>query len=284
MHFVHINRHLVNLFSEYRLDTSKYSCYYCSRILPTNMPSYTQLRKIGFDEKKAKIYLALLELGNAKAQDIVKKTGIARPTVYDVLAKLAQEGLAYSYEKRGIKIFGSDDPHHLLERAKEQERIIETLMPELKSIYNTTRGKPTIKFYEGIEGVKRVLQDTLTSKNKELLGILSMKDLYDVPGRKFMQEYVKQRIASGYGLKVIRSNPKEIEEMWPTSKEEARELRYAPAEMVFGTTIYIYDNKVGMISTVKENFGMIIESDEYATTMSNLFRALWQISVPAQAK
>jgi len=245
------------------------------------MPNYTQLRKIGFDEKKAKIYLALLELGSAKAQDIVKKTGIARPTVYDILAKLAQEGLAYSFEKHGIKIFGSDDPHRLLDRAKEQEKIIEALMPELKSVYNTTRGKPTIKFYEGIEGVKRVFQDTLTAKNKELLGILSMKDLYEAPGRKFMQDYVKQRIAAGYQLKVIRSNPKEVEEAWPTSHEEARELRYAPTDMVFSTTTYIYDNKVGTISTIKENFGMIIESEEYATTMTNLFHALWQVSKPA---
>ncbi|GEM_PF-3348417 len=43
-------------------------------------------------------------------------------------------------------------------------------------------------------------------------------------------------------------------------------------------TTYLYDSKVGLISTQKENFGMIIESKEFYQTMNNLFESLWQIS------
>jgi len=107
-----------------------------------------------------------------------------------------------------------------------------------------------------------------------------MYDLFRIPGKKFMDVYVKRRVELGYNLQVIRSRPKEVAETWPTSAEEHRELRYAPEPMVFEMTTYIYDNKVGIISTAKENFGMIIESREYSQTMGYLFEALWQVSRP----
>lgn len=106
-----------------------------------------------------------------------------------------------------------------------------------------------------------------------------MTDLYVIPGKDFMDSYVKYRIQMGYSLRVIRSKPKELaKEVWQTSTQENRQLRYAPQDMVFSMTTYLYDNKVALISTDKENFGLIIESGEYVKNMKNLFEALWQIS------
>jgi len=140
------------------------------------------------------------------------------------------------------------------------------------------KSKPVISFYEGLEGIKTVFEDTLKAHNKLLRGILSMEDLYKVPGKKYMDDYVKRRIAAGYELRVIRSKPKEVAPDWPAGETEHRDLRYPPTNMVFEMTTYIYDNKVGLISTEKENFGMIMESSEYSKNMGHMFEALWQIS------
>ncbi len=153
-------------------------------------------------------------------------------------------------------------------------------MPDLKSLYNTLKAKPKIKYYEGIEGIKTIFEDTLTAKDKHLEGILSMVDLYKIPGRTYMDDYVRRRVSQQFNLRVIRSKPKDVEEVWPTSTEEQRQLRYAPADNIFDMTTYIYDNKVGLISSKKENFGMIIESDEFSKTMGFMFEALWQVSTP----
>lgn len=95
-----------------------------------------------------------------------------------------------------------------------------------------------------------------------------------------MDDYVKRRVEKGYILNVIRSKPKEVAPDWPSGPAENRDLRYPPENMVFDMTTYIYDNKVGLISTEKENFGLIIESEEFSKTMKYLFEALWQISIP----
>ena len=140
------------------------------------------------------------------------------------------------------------------------------------------KAKPKISFFEGLEGIKTVLDDTLNVQNKTLRGILSMEDLYKIPGKKFMDDYVKRRIEAGLRLRVIRSKSKDIASDWSGGFAENRDLRYPPVNMVFDMTTYIYDNKVGLISSAKENFGMIIESQEFSRNMGYLFEALWQIS------
>lgn len=237
-----------------------------------------ELKAFGLEDKKARVYLALLEMGQAKAHEIAHKAKISRPTTYDILEKLATDGLVGAYEKHKIRYYIANDPERIKRNLLDKQRSLENLLPELRSIYNSLTSKPKIAFYEGVEGIETVFEETINARNKNLRGILSMYDLFKIPGKRYMDDYVKRRVQLGYNLQVIRSRPKEVAETWPTSHEEFRELRYAPEPMVFDMTMYLYDNKVGLISTVKENFGMIIESQEYSRTMGYLFQALWQVS------
>lgn len=238
------------------------------------------LKEFGLDEKKAKIYLALLELGSAKAHEIAHKAKVTRPTAYDILEKLSLDGLIGVYEKHAIRYYIANNPEKIKRQLQEKERTFDAILPELKSIYNTLQAKPKITYYEGVEGIKTVLDDTISGKEKLLRGILSMDDLFKIPGKKFMDDYVQRRVGARYMLRVIRSKPKEISETWFTNPLEYRELRYSPPSMVFTMTTYIYDNKVALISSKKENFGMIIESEEFHGTMSHMFEALWHVSAP----
>lgn len=248
------------------------------------MPLLKELEQFGLDNKKAKVYLAVLELGEAKAFSIAKKAGLERPTTYDILEKLIKERWINFYEKRGVRYYLAENPETVQRQLASKEQAFAGLLPQLKSLHNTLEFKPRIRFYEGVDGVKTVFDDTLTVKNKKLCGILSMVDLFKMPGREFMKNYVENRIKSGIGLRVIRSRPKEAAEDWPTDTAAKRELRYAPADMIFSMTMYIYDDKVGLISSQKENFGMLIESEELRDNMQNLFEALWQISAPDKQK
>jgi HTH-type transcriptional regulator, sugar sensing transcriptional regulator len=239
------------------------------------------LKEFGFKEKEAAVYLGLLELGEAKVHDIARKAKISRPTTYEILEKLAEEGMVVSFEKNKIKHFIANDPEIFKRDLEAKQHAFGLILPELKSVYNRLKSKPKITFHDGIDGIKAVFEDTLTAQNKTLRGILSMEDLFRVPGKEFMDDYVKRRVEKGYSLNVIRSKPKDVAPEWPGSPAEKRDLRYPPENMVFDMTTYTYDNKVGLISTEKENFGLIIESEEFSKTMRHLFEALWQISAPA---
>ena len=243
-----------------------------------------KLGRLGFDAKEARFYLAALELGPSQVRNIADKAGISRTNAYDVFARLLVKG-AVTHVERGAarkKQYDviAEDPARLVRMLEEQRAVAEAILPELRSIYSRSAVKPRVRLYEGLEGIRTVLYDTLTCRSKRLLGILSMSDLLDVPGRAETEDYIRQRIQAGVSLRVLRSRQKEVDRIWPSSAAELRELRYTPPGLVFTMTTWIYDEKVAIISSRRENFGMTIESEELARMQENLFSVLWNVSEP----
>lgn len=236
------------------------------------------LAELGLTKNKGTVYIAALEVGSGSVQDIAKKASLPRTTVHEILGYLSARGLIGFVNKGRTRIYTAEPPTKLKKILIEKEELIDDILPELALLFNTKGSKPKVRFYEGIEGIKTVFEDTLTVKNKTLLGILSMEDLYKIPGKRYMDNYVTQRVAAGIKLKVIRSQTKEIEEAWPASTTENRELHYASAEMIFPMTLYLYDNKVSIVGTQKENFGMIIESEDMYRTLKNMFEVMWEVT------
>src|SRR3989338_2635126 len=236
------------------------------------------LAQFGFTHNQTKVYLALLELGEAKVQEIAKKARILRTTTYEVLEQLKQIGLISMYHRGNVRLYMAEPPRKLTHILESKQQAVQAALPELESLYNVGDFKPKIRYYEGLEGYKTVYEDTLTVSSKQLCGILSMQDLIDTLGETYMDNHIKQRVTARINLKVIRSESKEAKPIWQNSKEELRTLRYAPDGFVFPLTMYIYDNKVSLMSSRRENFGLIIESREFMQTQKALFEILWKAS------
>ncbi|MFG1374979.1 helix-turn-helix domain-containing protein [Xanthobacter oligotrophicus] len=240
-----------------------------------------KLAKIGITGKLFKLYLAAVELGEAPVQEVAARAGLARTTAYDVLERLEQEELIRIEERAGRRFVVAEDPVGMLQRLELRKQVITDVMPQIRSLYNRAKGKPQIRFYEGEEGINTVLWDTLTCQSKTLCGILSMNELIETPGLGEMDVYISERVKRGITLKVLRSRNKDVEQIWPSGMEQLRELRYAPGAMTLGVTQYVYDDKVSIISSKRENYGLIIESEDFARLQSLMFETLWSISTPA---
>jgi sugar-specific transcriptional regulator TrmB len=241
-----------------------------------------ELARIGISGKRARLYLTALELGEAPVHKVAQKAGISRTTAYDILGRLLREGLVSRVEKDGRTHIAAEDPARLLGLLDDRRRTVEDMLPELRLLHSRSSGRPRIRFYEGREGIGTVLHDTLRCRSKRLDGILSMRDLFQVPGRPEMEQYVAARIAAGIQLRVVRSREKDVgSDVWPSRAEDLRELRYAPEGAVFTMTTWTYDDKVSIIASRREHFGMIVESAEFAEMQKHLFAALWLASTPA---
>ena len=64
---------------------------YTSYMIKTDSPIYKTLISVGFSEKEAAVYLALLELEVAGVTEIAKKSNIKRSSTYVVLESLKQK-------------------------------------------------------------------------------------------------------------------------------------------------------------------------------------------------
>lgn len=239
------------------------------------------LVQIGLQETEVRFYLAALELGQASVRDIASKAGITRTNAYDVFSRLLEQGLVTQVAGASNKtmLVAAEPPDQLTELLDARRRKLDVLLPELRSLHNSASGKPRVRYYQGLDGIKHVLDDTLTARDKTLLGILSMRDLFEVPGRAWMDDFVRRRIEAGVFLRVVRSPVKDIANVWRQSAEELRDVRFASPDFVFTMTSYVYDNKVAIISSRRENFAMTIESEEFAIMQRNLFDVFWASSL-----
>jgi sugar-specific transcriptional regulator TrmB len=237
------------------------------------------LSQIGLHETEARFYLAALELGEAPVRDIAAKAGISRTNAYDVFSRLLEQKLVTQVGGAAGKtmLVAAEDPEQLSELLDARRRRLDVLLPELRSLHNRA-GKPRVRFFEGLDGIRTVLNETLAARSKQLLGILSMRDLYEVPGRAWMDDLVSRRIEAGVFLRVVRSPVKDIPNVWPRSQSDLRDVRFAPADFVFTMTSYVYDENVALISSRRENFAMTIESEEFAAMQRHLFEVLWSCS------
>ncbi len=245
----------------------------------TESPLYKSLTNIGFSEKEANVYLALLELGKRSVSAIGRKAGINRTTTYDILESLVSKGLVSISGKEPLQEYVAESPEKILKliekQIEEKNTNLKTageLIPQLKSLHNVSN-RSQIRFYEGKEGLMEVYENTLTS-SEPIRAYASVEDTqHTLPD--YFPKYYKRRATKGIPIRAIFPKTPEAVELSLRNKEENRETALIPAEQFsFSPEINIYDNKV-MIASWKEKLGIIIESHEIADAMKKIFELAW---------
>ena len=122
------------------------------------------LIEIGLSEKEAAVYLSACELGPSGAQEISRKSGVNRATVYVCLEALQKRGYVSTSSVLGKTLFVAGPPSELLASAKEEadaarkkEARLAEAMPQLAALYNVEGSKPKVLFMEGVDGLREHL-------------------------------------------------------------------------------------------------------------------------------
>jgi len=105
-----------------------------------------ELRKLGLKEKEVAVYLAALELGFDSVQNIAKKAGLSRPTVYEIIKALTSKGLMREIKRQGTvqgerSYFAAESPDALLGLLRTQKREVEEREREFVRIISALRAK-----------------------------------------------------------------------------------------------------------------------------------------------
>lgn len=253
------------------------------------------LTDIGLSSKEALSYETLLRYGTRSTSFVAKKAQLNRGTAYVVLHGLLEKGLVVKSTKHKVQYFTALDPKHLLQyldhrkqELESQKQRVQERMSDLAALVNPLTTKPKIEFFDGVEGARNVLLDTLTATDKTLRAFMSIYDIAEFVGADFFEQYTQRRVDSGYTLNAIRTLEKDKEAIksnayarkYSANKRDRRELRYVPEDLAFPITKYIYDDKLAIISSREENFALIIQSRELAEMQKKMFSLIWN-SLPA---
>ena len=246
------------------------------------------LIQAGLSEEQAQAYQSLLDKGPQRASYLSKWTGIKRGLIYKVLEQLESMGLVSKKGGPGtVATFSPSHPSLLLSNLERKEKEIalnkEMLMSSIGSLsskFNLITGKPNVQFFEGEEGIKKVLDDTLRIPKGSV--IYSYTDLEAIEryipeiNRAYGEQREKLEIKKiGFLLDTPRA--REIIKKYDSKFSEAKFLDLGTNEIE--TIMQIYENKISYI-TLKEKsmIGIIIEDPLIYKMHKAVFEYFWKVS------
>lgn len=241
------------------------------------------LKTLGLTDKEAKVYLSALELGPQPVQEISKKAGVNRATTYVMIESLTRRGLMSSFEKGKKRYFSAEEPDRLFnvikaqqKELKEQEDMIKKIMPDLMAINAVAKHHPRVRFFEGIEGAKSIMQDLQDTKVDYIEQALDVDEYRKHFKDEDFPEHRQRLISAKVKFKGIITTKGAPPDMIAQNETLAKQFKYVPKEkFIFPGELIIYGNKVAMITFKGKVMGVIIENDEIRQMISTIFNMAW---------
>lgn len=235
-----------------------------------------ELEQLGWNRKEAQIYVALLKLGIASANEIAIKANLKRTTVYNFLPDLVQKGLIKKTRKNRKTLFYVEDTRNLLKPIEERKNQLEGLIKELEKIHNVLPDRPKIRFFEGESGVMQFFQETLdrTPQGQFIYEFIGPKAFYEKLPSSFASSYVPERIKRKIPIRIIASHSKASDSLAHMARSELRQIKMVDS-FTFDGAIVIYGNNVGLLSLSTTFMGVVIENEAIATIQRAAFELLW---------
>ena len=254
-------------------------------MLTHHTPVAALLRELGLSDLEAQIYLASLELGPQPASVIAKKAGIKRSNAYNVLAELMERGIVQEFTKGNIRSFTVRSPNSLLSLLSDREQQLAMqkqkllmMLPELEKIQNPMIVQPKVRFFQGVEGLKEVSNDTIREPNKTVFAVCDFDHTFPAEHSEelhdWLWKYTDRRAAQNVRFHGIVNKSKESDLAYKWRQKQKRKMKmlkgvYLPVELM------IYGEKIALISTKEDMVGVIVEDKPIADMLRNFIQSVW---------
>ncbi|MFT4303819.1 MAG: TrmB family transcriptional regulator [Candidatus Woesearchaeota archaeon] len=229
------------------------------------------LENIGLTRNQAEVYVTLLKLGSATAQQIIKESGIQRSPVYDALEKLRDKGLVSFVTKDFKKYFQAESPKALYGYLEEKKEEISQIMPQLEALEGMKKENINASIYKGKEGLKTIHYDML--KEGKQIDVIGGKGLIFSELKYYIPHWEKERIKKKMKWRILWDNKKIRDEVIKRKYVDGKVL---PKGTETSSVVNIYGNKVA-IFLWKEKYptAFVIDNKDVADSFRKWFNLLY---------
>lgn len=246
------------------------------------------LTQAGLTEEMAKIYEILIKQGPQTAGKLAKKAELKRGLTYKTLERLLEKQLVEkSEEDAKVAVFTASHPLKLQDlvearqnRAKNAMLAVDNVLPGLVSDFNLLINKPGVIFYEGDSGIRKVIFDSLNTK-EEIYQYIDNETANKIfPA--INTEYTKKRKELGIKKKMITIDSEFIKKNKESYDRSITNIHLIDGQKFpFSTAMQIYDNKVSYITMAKDKkIGIIIDDPYIAGMHKKIFEFMWEKTKP----
>jgi sugar-specific transcriptional regulator TrmB len=236
----------------------------------------TLIKQAGFTEKEARIYLALLELGQADVTDIAKKATLKRSIVYVIIDELIEKGYASMLPNRRINTYQAIDPGVILTQLKSVAKNLAEMLPYLRSLQNKSGACPKIHFIDTLEGITKVYEEMNEYDNQFFISsYCRIEEVFPGTIADWIYKYKKKIFKQFISRHLVPDNSGERE----IAKEFSRigqDVRFSKELIGMKMDFSIYGNKLGITSLEEKPFIVVIESGSLVNSLMPIFEMAWR--------
>lgn len=243
------------------------------------------LQQLGFSQNEAKVYLALLELGETSAGNLIKKTGLHRNIVYTELDRLAGKQLLMKIRKNRKTYFIPLNPKKLLQDLKAKEaRLIEQL-PLLVELYKKRPSE--IIVYEGVRAWQDFWTEAVRNYPKGSTNYVAGtvgKRWYELwENQRLYQEFLRLRRQRRINWKMIVYKVAEEPELESWRQDpELTEIRILDRDFSRRGNFQIWDKALILHSAETPPFIIEIRNEVLKDIFQQYFEFLWEFAKPLE--
>lgn len=241
----------------------------------------TILVEAGLTEAQAIAYKKLVENSPITPPALTDLTKESRSNTYKILEQLEDLGLAQRDESEKKIKYWAMNPAALLQHVEEEQhkselraKQIKNSLPELVNTYLKHNEQPGIYHYQGKGGIVDIYDDQ-KAEGKNITFIRSTDDV-----RFFSYEEMRKLRGSfakkGVNRHVFSPDARDVPINWRETDPIRKLTRtwMKTKDYTAPVEISVYGNKVSFISFGEEAIGMVIESQQIALAMKQIFSML----------
>ncbi|HLD21666.1 MAG TPA: helix-turn-helix domain-containing protein [Patescibacteria group bacterium] len=237
----------------------------------------------GLDESDIELYLFLAKKGEQDVGSIENASQFSRATVYNSLQRLEKRDLVEKRREGRSVLYSITHPQHLALLAEYKKQEMELLTHDMKkhiehltSTYNLTLGKPGIRFFEGEEGIKEALYDTLQARS-DIYAYVNM-DMVDLYVKRLNEQYMDERQRRGIIKKIILPETTAAKKFAQKIDDHLTQIKLvSKAECPFDVSLQIYNDTISYLTVYKKTFlAFTITHPGIAQMQKSLFSFTWR--------
>ncbi len=230
-----------------------------------------QLHFFGANARESSIYMQCLQLGATSVQELARTLKMNRVTVHSAVEQMVEKGLLFESRKGKRRLVVAEEPVSLLRllAQKEQEIIrvrgsMEHMLQLLTSLQTTDQSIPTVKLYEGRDGFKKMLEETLSARG-EILMFTYMPLFAELIGAKNLDAYFTRCADRGIHTRLLSPPSDYAEKVAAHSREYRVQVRTLPQQYVWQSGIFSWNDCLALMSYTERHLTCtIIENRDIA--------------------
>lgn len=238
-------------------------------------PILSTLVSVGFSDKEAKVYTALLSMPSGTVSAIAERAGIKRSIAYFTLGSLMARGYAQELPGEKVKRFVAVEPARLLQSVQANTENLRMMLPLLRGLFQGYGSRATVEIHEGKDAILPVYRMMEGGKRSHYM--TNWEKLYQLFPEEVQRWGVNAVKTKNPNItkNLIVDSPAGRDMMKKMEGNPKQTFRFLPKKIEYQMNFGISDNILA-ITSFDPLFVVAIRSEQAVAAAVILFDLAWE--------